>query len=176
MIRAVVVSAVVHPSPAPSELAYSLVRLMVRDHLGSTCPGKLHIARGAHGKPFLVDVEGLYFSVSHSGPWVAACIGKTPIGIDIQTPPSILRPATLRRFGLPQGTSPEAFAMAWARREAALKAIGTGFAQGPNPAAESLCHIQSHTLPNHIALAIAEQVSIIEALPAQNACQYNQDS
>ena len=42
------------------------------------------IAKGCHGKPYLVDFKGFSYSLSHSGEWVLCAVDDKEIGADIQ--------------------------------------------------------------------------------------------
>lgn len=44
----------------------------------------LDIAYGEKGKPYLPEFPGLYFSLSHSGEYVALALSCHPVGVDIQ--------------------------------------------------------------------------------------------
>ena len=44
----------------------------------------LEIAYGEKGKPYLPEFPGLYFSLSHSGDYVALALSCHPVGVDIQ--------------------------------------------------------------------------------------------
>jgi len=103
-------------------------------------PGGLEFALGAHGKPALVaadDAEPLHFNLAHSGDHLLVGIARQPLGVDLE----VLRPDRhfLRlagRFFAPaelhalrsvdEAARPEAFYNAWTRKEAYLKALGTG--------------------------------------------------
>ena len=123
----------------------ALARLLLGVHAGR--PGeRLRIDRslprcGApHGKPRLPEVPDLHFSVSHSGGWVAVAVRRgAPVGVDVEQVGSwtaaelhdlalvILAPeerAVLSRT--PAGARAAAFATYWTRKEAAVKATGTG--------------------------------------------------
>lgn len=135
--------------------AKELVTCMVCAMTGAS-PSSIRIGRGAHGKPFFIGIEGIYFNVSHSGDWVAVCVSDVEVGIDVQCVPRLLRPSTLRRLGLPADTTPEDFALVWARREAALKARGTGFAKGFEKTLEDGLDIKCYKLCEDTAIAIAK--------------------
>lgn len=81
------------------------------------------------GKPVLQD-GGLFFSLSHSGPWALCAVSDGPVGADVQEP----RPAKIsiaRRFcpaerqwleSLPPEEQNGALLRLWARKEAWVKA------------------------------------------------------
>lgn len=160
-------------SAARSLAAELLVRAMLCHRLGHARPQDLRMATGRYGKPFLAAVKhmnhkscderfpaaGLHFNISHSDDWIAACVGYSPNGIDIQTPPAKVSPSTLRRLGLPPDTSPAALAQAWAKHEAALKAYGLGLY--PNPINTQTLNkpavtLRSYSLRGGCALTMAE--------------------
>ena len=93
-------------------------------------------ARNPHGKPFcpLTTAE---FSISHSGDmvWVAVC-RSTPVGIDVEKMHPLPDAAELTGqlhpqerqalLALPETELETAFYRCWTRKEALLKAVGTG--------------------------------------------------
>jgi len=99
-------------------------------------PASIGFVTGAHGKPELSDAA-VQFSLSHSGPVAAAAVAFFPIGIDIEMLDSVnLRVADMyfspaERTGLrnlPAASVSPAFLRCWTRKEALLKACGTGLA------------------------------------------------
>lgn len=89
-----------------------------------------HIAFTPLGKPYLPG-SGLFFSVSHSYPYVAAAIRpEKEVGIDLQmVQPKIIR---LQEKFLSPGEmflcqdDPELLSLAWSAKEAAFKWFGAG--------------------------------------------------
>ncbi|MEU6183535.1 4'-phosphopantetheinyl transferase family protein [Streptomyces coeruleorubidus] len=63
--------------------AGALLRYALLARHGLT-PSDLGTARDAFGKPYLVRVPGLHFSLSHAGRWVACATSGTEIGVDIE--------------------------------------------------------------------------------------------
>lgn len=90
---------------------------------------------GEYGKPYFIDIENAYFSLSHSGKIAACAISDTPVGVDVQ---SERRPnmALAKRFFSEReyaevNSEPEImFNRIWTRKEAAAKADGRGIAIG----------------------------------------------
>jgi 4'-phosphopantetheinyl transferase len=105
------------------------------------------------GRPVLAGGEGgLTFSISHCGPWVGLAVAAhEPVGLDIEheAPPDadgvaevIMAPAELRAFReVSTDRCAGAFLRAWTRKEALLKAAGTGFSVDPReiPVTSSTC-------------------------------------
>jgi 4'-phosphopantetheinyl transferase len=128
-----------------STAAWVVARLVLATQLGRD-PADLRMDRtcaacGApHGKPRLVDGEGLHFSVSHSADLVAVAVTRVgPVGVDIeQVAPwheadldevAELTLAPVERAVLARQRTADkalAFTTYWTRKEAAVKAVGTG--------------------------------------------------
>ncbi len=91
------------------------------------------ITAGEHGKPTW-DAEGLFFNLSHSGSIAACAIADRPVGLDVQEACEY-REALVRRFFSPEeqaflaaaSDKDRAFGLVWSRKEAYVKALGTGF-------------------------------------------------
>jgi 4'-phosphopantetheinyl transferase len=115
------------------------LRAILGAYLG--CPaGSVAFAYGEHGKPRLVDDAGLEFNLAHSHDRAvcALALGRA-VGVDVEA----VRPLDdagriIGRFfspreqaeflALPETERLAAFFRAWARKEAFLKAVGTGLA------------------------------------------------
>ena len=117
---------------------FTAARAMLRTILGKylrAAPGELHFRYGAHGKPFLPDVE-VQFNVSHSdGVGIIGIARGRQIGVDLER----IRAAAfdwrgMARFfsqaeqsaieGMPAGERTDAFFRQWVRKEASIKARG----------------------------------------------------
>jgi 4'-phosphopantetheinyl transferase len=97
-----------------------------------------------HGRPRLSSADGPEFSLSHGGDLVLVGLAPaaTPIGVDVERLPSLqtvhetmttLHPAEQAELGgQAGGPSPESFARIWTRKEAYLKALGTGLGREPS--------------------------------------------
>lgn len=84
---------------------------------------------GDHGKPYLADGQA-YFSISHSGEWVALAVSDREIGVDLQVS-SPIRPSVLRRcFTADEqimiGKDAGVFTRLWTQKEAYAKYTGRG--------------------------------------------------
>ena len=88
----------------------------------------------AEGKPSFEDAAPC-FSLSHSGDYVMAASGETPIGCDLERIREIDAPSLARRFfsqneqeAVLKSPSPrDTFFALWTQKEAVLKANGAGF-------------------------------------------------
>ncbi len=124
-------------------------RVLLRSVLGRVSnrdPAALELLEGTHGKPFLArsDGEPLGFNVSHSGDLVVCAVARAAhVGVDVERHREhadvdalaarnfspIERAAFVR---LPATVRIEAFFTVWTRKEAYIKALGTGFTLGPD--------------------------------------------
>ena len=103
-------------------------------------PSELLIDTGAHGKPFCSGASPLFFNVSHCATTalIALC-DAAPVGIDVDAPTAIPAESpmeasictTAERAWIRCGEAPAGVALArlWIRKEAVLKACGTGLTQ-----------------------------------------------
>jgi 4'-phosphopantetheinyl transferase len=89
-----------------------------------------------HGRPS-VDRDGIDYSVSQSGDWCLIAVGRARVGVDIERVGSLddvapLVASTLNGFertefdAAPATSRAAWFFRAWARKEAAAKAVGLG--------------------------------------------------
>ncbi|MFE2310760.1 4'-phosphopantetheinyl transferase family protein [Streptomyces sp. NPDC059411] len=101
---------------------------------------------GPHGRPALADGQrqddggAPHFSLSHSGDVAYLAFARVPVGVDVEAVPGAdavadvvgtLHPAeTAELTALAEPDRPRALARVWSRKEACLKAIGTGLALG----------------------------------------------
>lgn len=102
-------------------------------------PEEVRLEYGEHGKPALADppAAGLAFNLSHSGDLAAMALARGRIGIDIERVRSLsdmsrlavrilTRSESAAYEALPVHARLPAMIAAWARKEAVLKALGTG--------------------------------------------------
>ncbi len=105
----------------------------------------LAFGEGPFGKPYLAGAAAPSFNMSHSGD--AALIGIGPPGIEIGVDLEVLRtmsdalelaqrhfaPAEIAALrAIPPGGRDQAFLRGWTRKEACLKAIGSGLSIAPH--------------------------------------------
>lgn len=128
----------------PAREQFLLGRWVARSLLGAclgTEPAAVQIIEDARGKPELAASHRspLRFNIAHSGEMVlvALCM-RLPVGVDVEmSRPLSDRDALARRFfaptewsaiaKLPEPERTDAFFRCWTRKEALLKAWGTGF-------------------------------------------------
>lgn len=121
----------------------ALLRGVLAAHLGCT-PSALSIETGEHGKPFVATRSGLHFNLSHSANLALLGLGEgLPIGVDIESPTHLFEDfESTARLCFTQAELEElqsypaahrfaAFLRGWTRKEACLKAIGTGLSVEP---------------------------------------------
>ena len=119
---------------------WTAARVLLREVLGRatrTAAADVPIRVGEHGKPM---VDGLEFSLSHSGSLVLIGVGALPLGVDVEGIPddravaqigASLHPwETMGLRGLPSEERPGAFTRVWVRKEAMCKALGIGLLRG----------------------------------------------
>ena len=154
-------------------------------------PNEFALAVGAHGKPVVADAAApdLHFNLSHAGGWWLLALTDSPVGVDLEMADRVVDAARLAvRVFTPgeeaalqlAGTDPAAaravFLDCWTRKEALLKALGTGFAGGakafhvgpgpddtivPTPGhAQAALRVRSLALPfaAHAAIACAPAI------------------
>jgi 4'-phosphopantetheinyl transferase len=159
---------------------------------------QLEFAYSSHGKPELKSpgAAGLHFNLSHSEN--RAVLGVTragPVGVDVERiNPERGNPAIARRFFASQeiadldcltgGAYTNGFFECWARKEAVLKAVGTGIAGGlssfsvPVGKMPESVHISSpdcwignlsHAFPYLEAEGFSSAVALLEKFPVVRA-------
>ncbi len=87
-----------------------------------------------NGKPYFADRQDVHFSLSHSGDIAVCAMAKSPVGVDVQeikTPNMKLAEKYFTENELKTNDgSRDWFMRIWARKEAVLKAEGTGISLG----------------------------------------------
>ncbi|MFG2641342.1 4'-phosphopantetheinyl transferase family protein [Streptomyces sp. NPDC048370] len=129
-------------------VAHVALRRVLGERLG-LAPAAVRIVRrpctdcgGPHGRPVVAGDTGTHFSLSHAGDLVAVAVAEVAVGVDVEevpppdvvaaTAPTVLHPEELRELAaLPEAARPAAFARCWTRKEACLKALGTGLNTPP---------------------------------------------
>lgn len=161
--------------------SHQALRLLLAQCLGES-PGSLRFQAGLEGKPRLVPSGTPPFNLSHSGSWALVAIGSdVPIGVDIEmaTDLSDLVDLAQRNFSkdeysalidLPASERQKAFLRCWSRKEACLKAIGSGLAIEPHRFEAGLQPDMSHTAVPFGETAYGLTVVSLE-LPAEATAQ-----
>ncbi len=122
--------------------SHTALRHLLAQRTG-VAPAALRFATGRHDKPQL-DLPGApAFNMSHSGRWALIGIGgQAPIGVDIEAPREMddLMALAERNFtasecrelrAVPEAGRLRAFLRCWTRKEACLKAVGSGLSIEP---------------------------------------------
>ena len=124
-------------------------RRAVLARYAGVAPGELAFEEREHGKPFLAPPhERVRFNASSTGGWVLVAVAaRREVGVDVERADErFLEPEELSRLArrvltpgeqavlanLPARARPRAFLRAWTRKEALLKALGTGLSREPN--------------------------------------------
>ncbi|CAH0354920.1 hypothetical protein AQB9606_04048 [Aquabacterium sp. CECT 9606] len=125
---------------------YRASHIALRQVLGQTLgidAATLAFTTGVHGKPRLLNGGGLHFNMSHSAGWALIGVSRHgPIGVDIEllTPMDDADLLARKNFtaaeyaAFLQTTPPqrlEVFFRCWTRKEACLKALGSGLSIEP---------------------------------------------
>lgn len=141
---------------------WQMTRGILRHLLGrylEMVPREIAFDYGAHGKPRLKQPvnSGLHFNASHSGDYAVLAFTRAgEVGVDIERVREDLarRDDIARRFfstseqqqlsALPESERAPAFFTLWTRKEAVVKAYGTGLFGGPQQAEMGL--VEPHFL------------------------------
>lgn len=122
--------------------SHTALRHLLGRHTGQD-PAALQFIQGRYDKPRLAAPDAPAFNMSHSGRWALIGIGgRLPIGVDIEAPRPMddLMPLAERNFSaseysalsaLPSSERLQAFLRCWTRKEACLKAVGSGLSIEP---------------------------------------------
>lgn len=120
-------------------VAHAAVRTLAARH-GAGPPAAQRWAKGPHGKPYLPGLP-LELNLSHAGDWALVAIGHDrAVGVDLEAiAPQRVSPGMVRMVTssteaaaiarLPAHEHAAAFFRLWVRKEAVIKALGTGLAR-----------------------------------------------
>lgn len=120
-------------------VAHAALRTVVERLTGQPAP-EVRFGQGPHGKPFLRD-HALELNLSHSGDWGLIAVGHDrAVGVDLETigpdrvTPTMIKAVTSaverQAFGaMAPEQRPIAFFRLWVRKEAVIKALGTGLSR-----------------------------------------------
>ena len=128
--KAAVMRFIPESSRIQSLLGALLSRFAIRKDL-SLPNEKIKIAHTEYGKPYLTEHPDYYFSLSHSGDYIAFVSDNYPIGVDIQKVDKLEEQIAKQFFTkneydyvLSHGIS--GFYEVWTKKEAYVKLLGTG--------------------------------------------------
>lgn len=125
------------------QAAHAAMRALLAQAAGLGEPSTLRFAHNDFGKPSLVDAPGCHFSLSHCGDAALLAVdAHAPVGVDVELDRAMndidaMAQAhfTYAERGALQSANHEArvsaFLRTWTRKEACLKAIGTGLSVDP---------------------------------------------
>ena len=125
------------------QVSHAALRLILAQATGLS-PSALQFTEGSHGKPHLKSPPGLHFNMSHSDDWALIGLSRIgPIGIDIEvmTPMDDADLLAQKNFSpaeyavfhrLPAAQKLASFFRCWTRKEACLKALGSGLSIEPH--------------------------------------------
>lgn len=168
-------------------------RVLLREQLAQSVgvgPDALQFQILAHGKPVLQGISGLHFNLAHTGShWMLGLSATDILGVDLERirPLSNMLRLAERVFSVAerqelaaikdQAAQQAAFFRGWTRKEAALKALGTGFSEsaraihiGLDAHSEAYCectdgqrlYIRSGVTPSGLLWAIATRNPVSE--------------
>jgi 4'-phosphopantetheinyl transferase len=134
--------AISHPATARAFVAGRALARTCMARLLGLAPGKIPIAIDERSKPTLALPTRLRFNLSHSDEHVALALTLgAEVGVDLEptAPPDrdavaevVMTPAELAAFlAIPPDERDAAFLKLWTRKEAVMKAGGTGFSVDP---------------------------------------------
>jgi 4'-phosphopantetheinyl transferase len=128
------------PRRSEATVSRGTLRELLGGYLGRA-PSDVHFRYGPQAKPALREAEaGLHFNVAHSDEVLLIAVTRLgPVGIDVEkVRPDVAFEEMARRYfseseraalaAAPDAERPAAFFRGWTRKEAFLKALGTGFA------------------------------------------------
>ena len=133
-----------------SDFSEQLIRSALKDYLwrqpgaAEIEPEKIRILKEEKGKPYLVltgegadEILPVHFSVSHSGCWWGCLMAAEPVGFDLEVCREKVNYEKIAdRFFAKEESEyiksrgSEAFYKIWVRKEAFVKFLGTGLAEG----------------------------------------------
>jgi 4'-phosphopantetheinyl transferase len=146
----------------PHQQRYVRARASLRHLLGEVTgepADRLRIALGHHGKPYLPDHPACHFNLAHSAGMALIAISRVAeIGVDLEPLQAVADLAALcdttftikeqkQVFDASDEGMDSMFLRGWTRKEACLKAIGTGLQIAPNTfdagfSQDAVVHIQ----------------------------------
>lgn len=141
-----------------SLIGEALVRALICQGLGFE-NAKICFCQNEFGKPFLKDIEGFHFNLSHSGKWVVCAVDSDMVGIDIEEMKQIDLSIARNYFSgneyrdltqLDEEKRLSYFFDLWTLKESYIKAVGKGLSLplgsfSVKPAPESTFYVDNDT-------------------------------
>ena len=158
------------------------LRQILAQALGLTDPARIAYEHNPHGKPQLA-AKGLHFNMSHSGDWALIGISTShALGVDLEVCKSMPDAPDLARrhftateysayLASPLVQREAAFLRGWTRKEACLKALGSGLSIEPQG-------FEAGIHPDHQTTTIASPAGLCQievtslAWPSHNDAAY----
>ena len=120
-------------------VAHGYVRRVLSTYT-KTAPENLSMIIGKYGKPELeqgIGRPGLHYSLSHSKEYAAIAVAQSPLGVDVEDPRELVDMGSLALSTFHPGEASAilsrsgkdaeaAFFCCWTRKEAVVKALGSG--------------------------------------------------
>lgn len=117
-------------------ISHGALRVILAGYLARD-PQALQFATSPRGKPSLIDPPGWHFNLSHSAQLALVAVGHAELGVDLEKRRHLesLKQIATRHFSqvevealraLPAAEQLGAFYRCWTRKEAYVKAIGSG--------------------------------------------------
>ena len=122
--------------PGQTDAQVKLAAAVYAEKTGIALSDELIIERTEKGKPFFVNDQNVYFSVSHSGDMWVCLMADSPVGVDIQEVRTARTEELAQRYFTEQEKhyvdlwGEEGFYDLWVRKEALVKYFGLTMAQG----------------------------------------------
>ncbi|MHA6532883.1 4'-phosphopantetheinyl transferase family protein [Paenibacillus sp. BAC0078] len=123
-----------------SVLAEALIRtLLIKEH--NMDNRSLRFAVNQYGKPYLADLPGCQFNLTHAGDYVLCAIDQKPLGIDVEEIKPIDLSIASRFFApgesqeierMPEDRRLDHFYQLWTAKESYIKFRGTGLSMPLN--------------------------------------------
>ncbi|MBS0428557.1 MAG: 4'-phosphopantetheinyl transferase superfamily protein [Proteobacteria bacterium] len=125
------------------QAAHAAMRALLAQAAGLGEPSMLRFVHNDFGKPSLADAPGCHFSLSHSGDAALLAIdAHAPVGVDVEIERAMddIDAMAQAHFthaergalqNADHGARASVFLRTWTRKEACLKAIGTGLSVDP---------------------------------------------
>jgi len=159
------------------ELAHAALRFVLAARLGISA-AQVEFVEGPHGKPSLAPDIDLAFNMSHSDSLALIMLAQVPRGSEIGVDIEALRPVKDARSlaaahftrneqaeleACPPDESDRLFLSGWTRKEACLKAVGSGLSIAPSTFECGLAPVRAKTriaTPAGIAHVDADSIAI----------------